>query len=197
MKMPKELFVECPVCGEKTSHAVLGGRVEGKRRIVMHPSVKCCVCSHVHTVELVEEHAIEIPILISWMDTTERSTLTIGPSEPLEVGDEVYVGGERLIVTSLEVNDRRVSKASADKISAIWAKKFDKVRLKISLDYRGKVLSKELLAVPEEEFAIGDEIGLDGRDAVITSIRTGRRTLKKGMVPAREIVRIYAKRIRR
>lgn len=197
MKPPKELVVECPVCKAKTAHQVLGGRVEGKKRIVLRSSVKCCSCGHVHAVEVVEEKSINVPIILSWMEKSIRSTIALYPSEEIKVGDEIYLNDERLLVTSMESSHRRPATAKASELSAIWAKKFTKVRLKVSLDFRGKVLAKKLLAVPEEEFNIGDTFEIDGRDAVITSIRTGTKTVRKGSAVARDIVRIYAKGIRR
>lgn len=196
MKPPKEMTAECPICQSVTAHIVLGGRIEGKKRLVMRSSVKCTVCGHVHPIEVVEESPIEVPIIISWMEESDRSVLSLLPSEEIQVGEEIYLEGERIVITSIESGDHRLSSAKASEISTIWAKKFNKVKIKISLDLRGRVLSKKLLAVPEEEFIIGDIFEIDGRDAVITSIRTANRTIRKGAVAAGDIIRIYAKGIR-
>lgn len=196
MKPPKEITVECPMCNKETAHEVLGGRVEGRKRIVLKASGKCMQCGHVHTIELVEERPIDVPIIVSWMGDSRRSTIGLQPTDEINVGEELYLDGERLIVTSIESSDVRRSSAEANEITTIWAKQYDKVKVNISIDHRGKVISKELFAIPEEEFAVGAIMKIDGREVVITSIRTDARTIKKGVAAARDIVRIYAKGIR-
>jgi len=196
MKPPKEIVAECPICGAETAHDVLGGRVEGKKKVVLRSSVRCCECGHVHSVELSEDKPIEVPTIISWMDESKRASIALQPHEIVSVDDEIFLENERLKVTSIESGDARVRESKAKDVDTIWAKKFDKVRLKVSVDLRGKVLAKEILAVPEEEFAVGEVVEIDRREFVITSIRTQGRTLKHGSAKAGSIVRIYSKGIR-
>ena len=197
MKPPKEIVVECPVCGSETAHEILGGRVIGKKQMVLKSSVKCGECGHVHAVELVEEMPIEVPIVVSWLEESTRSRISLSPSEEVEIGDELYHADHRLLVTSLELKGSRSKHAKAKDIVTIWAKQFDKVWINISLDRHGKVYSKEILAIPEEEFSVGDIIEIEGNSAVITSIRIENRTIHKGSAAARDIVRIYSKGMRR
>lgn len=197
MKPPKEVVVECPVCEEETAHEILGGRVVGKKQIVLRSSVRCCECGHIHAVEIVEEMPIEVPIVMSWMEQSTRSIISLNPSEEVKVDDELYHNDHRIIVTSLETSGGRPSRAKAKDLTNIWAKQFDKVWVKISLDRRGKVYSKEILAVPEEEFEVGDIIEIEGNAAAITSIRIQGRTLHKGSAAAKDIVRIYSKGMKR
>jgi uncharacterized Zn finger protein len=197
MKPPREVVVECPACGAETAHEILGGRVVGKKKLVLKSSVRCCECGHVHAVELAEEMPVKVPIVISWLEESSRSFIPLAPSEEIKVGDELYHDDHRVIVTSLEVAGGRKEVAKAKDIGTIWGKRFDKVWVKISLDRHGKVYSKEILAVPEEEFEVGDIIEIEGNSAAITSIRLEGRTIHKGFAPAREIVRVYSKGIRR
>jgi len=197
MKPPREIVTECPACGAETAHEILGGRVVGKRQIVLKSSVRCCECGHVHAVEIAEEMPMGVPIVVSWMEESARSSIPLPPSEEVKVGDELYHDGHRIIVTSLETKGDRRDGAKAKDIVTIWAKRFDKVWVKISLDRHGKVYSKEILAIPEEEFEIGDVIEIEGNCAAITSIRLEGRTIHKGSVAARDIVRVYSKGIRR
>lgn len=197
MKPPREVVVECPACGVETAHEILGGRVVGKRQLVLKSSVRCCECGHTHAVELAEEMPVEVPIVVSWMEESVRSVIPLSPSEDVEVGEELYHDDHRIMVTSIEVGGSRREGAKAKDISNIWAKRFDKVWVKISLDRHGKVYSKEILAVPEEEFAVGDIIEIEGNSAAITSIRVEGRTLHKGSASAKDIVRVYSKAIRR
>jgi uncharacterized Zn finger protein len=197
MKPPREVVVECPVCHEETAHEILGGRVVGKRQIVLKSSVRCCECGHVHAVEIVEEMPVDIPIVISWMEKSTKSKISLAPSEEVKVDDELYHNDHRILITSIEVGGVRKTRAKAKEIGNIWAKQFDKVWVKISFDRHGKVYSKDILAVPEEEFIVGDIMDVEGTSAAITSIRIGTRTIHQGSAVARDIVRVYSKAIRR
>jgi len=197
MKPPREVVVECPMCNEETAHEILGGRVVGKKQLVLKSSVRCCECGHVHAVELAEEMPIEVPIVVSWMEESSKSRITLNPSEEVKVDDELYFNDHRILITSIEVAGVRKTRAKAKDVSNIWAKQFDKIWIKISLDRHGKVYSKDILAVPEEEFIIGDVIDIEGTNAAITSIRIGTHTIHRGSAIARDIVRVYSKAIRR
>jgi len=197
MKPPREIVAECPACGAETAHEILGGRVVGKRQIVLKSSVRCCECGHVHAVEIAEEMPIAVPIVISWMEESARSTISLPPSEDVEVGEELYHDGHRILVTALELKGSRRNSAKAKDVVTIWAKRFDKVWVNISLDRHGKVYSKDILVIPEEEFEVGDIIDIEGNSAAITSIRVGDRTIHRGSACAKDIVRIYSKGIKR
>ena len=197
MKPPKELIIECPVCEEETEHDILGGRVEGKKHIVLKSSVKCCNCGHIHAVELVEEKPIDVPIIVSWMEKSTRAKISLERLEEVKIDEELYLEGDRIIVTSIEVAGVRKKKAKAEDITTIWAKKFDKVWIKVSLDAHGKVYSKKFLAVPEEEFEIGELVDIEGNMTAITAIKIEGRTLRQGAALARDIVRVYSKAVRK
>jgi len=197
MKPPKELVIECPICEEETEHEILGGRVDGKKRLVLKSSVKCCNCGHIHHVEITEERPIDVPIVISWLEKSRHSTIGLRPSDQVEVGDEIYIDNQRIIVTSIEIQKGRCNSAKANEIVNIWAKQFDKVWVKISLDFHGKVYSKKILAIPEEEFGIGELIDIEGNMAAVTAIKIEGKSLRKGAAMARDIVRLYARRIRK
>lgn len=196
MKAPKELVIECPMCGDETEHDILGGRVEGKKRLVLKSAVQCRECGHVHQVEIAEERPIDVPIIVSWMGKSQQSTVGLRPSEVVSVDDEFYIDDMRVSVTAIEKDQQRVASAKAQEIATIWAKRFDKVWVKISLDFHGKVYSKKILAIPEEEFEVGELFEVEGREAAITAIKVEDRTLKKGSAVARDIVRLYARGVR-
>jgi uncharacterized Zn finger protein len=53
-----------------------------------------------------------------------------------------------------------------------------------------------MLAVPDEEFGIGDILTVGKRNVVIHTIKIEDKTLKTGAARARDIVRIYANIVR-
>jgi uncharacterized Zn finger protein len=57
-------------------------------------------------------------------------------------------------------------------------------------------LAAELTALPDEEFFVGDILNIGRDDVVIHYIKTRDGMVRQGGVPARDIVRIYAKSAR-
>jgi uncharacterized Zn finger protein len=196
MKPPRELVIECPVCGDETEHEILGGRVAGRKRLVLRSAVRCLTCGHIHQIEISEEKLIDVPIIISWMGRSQQCSIGLRPSDVISVDDEFYIDDRRVLVTAIEKGQMRVRSAKASEITSIWAKRFDKVWVKISLDSHGKVYSKKILAIPEEEFEVGELFEVEGHEAAVTAIKIEGKTLKKGSAMAKEIIRLYARGIR-
>jgi uncharacterized Zn finger protein len=102
-----------------------------------------------------------------------------------------------VLITSIESKGARVKRAKARDIGTIWGKRFDKVRVPFSVSHLGKSYSDHLLAVPDEEFYIGDIMKVGKHDVVIHSIKTKDKSLHTGGAAAREIVRVYANIVRK
>jgi uncharacterized Zn finger protein len=54
-----------------------------------------------------------------------------------------------------------------------------------------------MMAVPDEEFFIGDILEFQKKQVVVHSIRIQERTIRKGSALAREIVRVYGAVVRK
>jgi len=68
--------------------------------------------------------------------------------------------------------------------------------VKFSVNKGNRTVPHEVLAAPDEEFAVGEIVDL-GRDrAVVHHIRTSQRTVHQGGVRADEIVRMYGRVVR-
>jgi len=197
MTVPTSILVECPTCRKETLHEVLSGKMGGKTQTVLDSTVRCRECGQVHHSVMKAEKPIALPVIISWLEKSEKSTITIGPDEVLSVNDEVMCGDNPVLVTSIESNGARVDKAKAREIQTVWGKKFDKVRVPISVSHLGKSYAEHILAVPDEEFFIGDILEVGNREVVIHSIKIEDKSLRTGGAAARDIVRIYASIVRR
>ncbi len=197
MALPASIMVGCPICRLETLHEVLSGRIGGKAQAVMDSTVRCRQCGQVHHIVLKVERPIEVPVVISWMDKSIRSSISLGPDEVVSVNDEVMCGDDPLLITSIESNGARVNRCKARDIQTIWGKRFDKVRVPFSISHLGKSYSEHVLAVPDEEFYIGDILRVGKHDVVIHSIKTRERSLRIGGATAREIVRVYASIVRK
>lgn len=197
MATPASISVECPICKEETLHEVLSGKMGGKSQAVMDSTVKCRQCGHVHHIVIKCEKPVEIPVIISWLTQSKKSSISLGPDEMLCVEDEIMCGDDPVLVTAIESKGARPGRAKARDIGTIWGKRFEKVRVPFSISHAGKSFSEHVLAVPDEEFFVGDIITFGRKDVVIHTIKTRGRVLKKGGAPAREIVRVYGNIVRK
>lgn len=197
MALPSSVSVECPACRQESLHEVLTGRVGGKGRTVFEATVRCRQCGHVHHAEMTIQKPVEIPVVISWLRESVRTAMSIGPDEVLSVDDEVMCGEEPVLITSIESRGGRVKRARAADIQTVWGKKFDKVRVPFSINHHGRSFSEHVMAVPDEEFFIGDMLKVGRHEVVIHSIKIRDRSLRVGGARARDIVRVYANIVRR
>lgn len=197
MALPSSVSMECPNCRQESLHEILSGKMGGKAQTVFETTVKCRQCGHVHHAVLKVQKPVEIPVVVSWIRDSVRSSITLGPDEVLSVDDEVMCGEEPVLVTSIESKGARVKRARAGDIQTVWGKKFDKVRVPFSVNHHGKSFSEHVLAVPDEEFFIGDMLKIGKHEVVIHSIRVKERSMRTGGASARDIVRVYANIVRR
>ena len=196
MNVPNALNLECPDCGEKTVHEVLRGKIS-KEGDVLETTVKCQQCAKVYTTVVREPKAVLVPIIVSEMASSKRYEVEMAQGDLVSYEDEMFVEDMPVLITGLEVDGRRVMKAKAEEISTLWAKKFDKVRVRIAVNKGSKTLSVDITATPDEEFFVGDLMTLGREEVVIHSIKTSDGGMaKSGAVRARDIVRIYAKKAR-
>lgn len=195
MTTPNALYIDCPNCGERTLHEVLKGRI-GRKRMVMEATVRCKECGQTHPEVIKEEKPVEVPVIVSDQDKSRKERLELEHDEVLGVEDELFVGDTYVVVTAVESNGRRVRRAPAEKIETIWAKRYDKIKVKISVNKGQKTHPAEIFAMPDEEFYVGDIIPAGRERAVIHRMKTTKGMVRDGGVEARDIVRIYAKVMR-
>ena len=197
MSFPTSVMVECPICKSETLHEVLSGKMSGKSRAVMDSTVRCRECEHVHHIVIKIEKPVEVPVVISWIEKSQKSKVVLGPDEVLTVEDEIMCGDEPVKITSIESKGARPMRAKAKDIDTIWAKRYTKVRVPFSISHAGKSYSDHVLAVPDEEFYVGDIITVGNREVVIHTIKTAGRVMRTGGTEAREIVRVYGNIVRK
>lgn len=190
-------MVECPMCRKETLHEVLSGKIGGKAQTVLDSTVRCKECGHVHHAVMKAEKPVELPVVISWLERSTRSSVSIGPEEVLSVDDEIMCGEDPVLITSIESHGARVKAAKGGDIQTIWGKKFDKVRVLFSVNHLGKSYSEQVLAVPDEEFFVGDMLKVGRHEVVIHAIKVKDKSLRAGSALARDIIRVYANIVRR
>ncbi|MCX6650106.1 MAG: HVO_0476 family zinc finger protein [Methanomassiliicoccales archaeon] len=195
MSVPNAIYAECPDCGEETLHEVLKGRL-GKDGDTLEGTLKCQECGRVHTAVVREAKTVKVPVIVSDQGQSRKAELELPEDDELRVEDELVLEDLPIIISSLEKGDARVNKALVKDITTIWAKRFDKVHVKISINDVHKTIPTEVIALPEEEFFIGDLMNVNRYEVVITQIKTKDATVRRGSVMAMDIVRIYARKAR-
>lgn len=197
MSVPTSVMVECPNCRAETLHEVLSGKMGGRSKTTMDSTVRCRECEHVHHIVIKIEKPLEVPVIISWLDKSLRTKIVLGPDEVLTVGDEIMCGEDPVKITSIESKGSRPRRAKVRGIDTIWAKRFSKVRVPFSISHAGRSYSDHVIAVPDEEFYVGDIITVGKHEVVIHTIKTKGRVLKTGGTEAKEIVRVYGSIVRK
>lgn len=131
------------------------------------------------------------------MDATAPHRLELPEDAVLAVGDRMPAAGGNVEITSLEVAGRRVGSAAAAKVGTAWARRVDKVRIKVSTITGAKTVSVNRFASPEQVFEVGQLLQL-GRDQVLVwRIQLVGRTLTAGKAPAEKIVKLLCRPVRR
>ena len=80
-------------------------------------------------------------------------------------------------------------------IKTLWLQRYDKVKVKFSINRKDVTVSRSIYASPDEEFYVGDSLQIDRDYVVIHRIKTEYGIVRKGGVQARDIVRVYGKKI--
>ncbi|WP_048133763.1 HVO_0476 family zinc finger protein [Candidatus Methanomassiliicoccus intestinalis] len=195
MTIPNALYLDCPSCGENAVHEVLRGKM-GKKQDTLEATVKCQECGHTYTTVVREPESLKIPIIVSDRSESHREEIELMEDEILSVGDEIFLGESQLLVTAIESKGKRVENCEPANIDTIWAKKFDHVIVKISINKHTQTIPAELEALPDEEFYVGDLMTIGTEKVAIHSIKTASGMVRRGSAEARDIVRIYAKAVR-
>jgi uncharacterized Zn finger protein len=193
MHIPSVLSIDCPLCGKTTLHNLKKGKLSSKTKLTYDCVVECTECNHIHHAVIVEEKQIELPVILSSQGESTRESITLPPGARLTVDDEIIVNNINVKVTGIELKEKRVNSALVSEILTLWCKRFDKIKLKLSINHGSRTLSRSIFAVPDEEFYIGDIIKSGSDQIAIHKIKTRGLIIKDGGSPARDIVRLYGR----
>ena len=139
MTVPNALYLDCPSCEEHSVHEVLKGKM-GKKQETLEATVKCQECGHIYTTVVREQELVRVPLIISDQGSSNRTVIELESGEELTVGNELFMDENRLLVTAIDCGDRRVEHCPVEKIGTIWAKKFDKIIVKVSINKHTKTI---------------------------------------------------------
>lgn len=185
---------ECPSCSpdEPTIHVILkeGGLV------------KCEGCGYVHAVHVPKKKVIRLRVIVSRHNTSSVQEIDVNEDDLIRVGDEYVVEHENdevsgIRVQSIEVKTHgRPDNAVAKDIETLWGRTIDEVIVKIAVQKGALTESVNYKVHGDFDFTVGDNLKLQGDEAVITSIkvRDGAHSRRKGqVVKAKDIKRIFSR----
>jgi len=193
MDLPSALYTGCPSCGEETLHRVVKGKISEKKGFTVDAVVKCSQCGHTHASTIRSEKNLTIPVIVSELESSIKKEIELSENDTVSVGDEFLLDEGRIKIASIETKKGRVNSSQAKDVTALWAKKFDRLRLKISINKGSRTFTRTVWAVPDEEFFVGDVMRIKGDNIGIHRIKTENKILKRGSAEARNIVRLYGK----
>lgn len=185
----------CPGCDSESGHEV----VAGARGQVL----RCTACGHVHRQK---KRAEPGPIVVKAIVSHEAGSAVCGIEM---LPDDLCSAGDRLVaecgdeafgveVTAIECGEKRVERARAKEITAVWTRVIDEVVVRFSVHAGRQTLPLYKVCGGEDFFTIGERYTVKGTQVVISHIklRDGPLMRKEGWkTPARRIRRVYGNRV--
>src|SRR5947209_18765573 len=114
-----------------------------------------------------EPSPISYPLIVSWLEKSERTSLKFSPDEEVAVGQKLDLGDTRIAITAIDSDGRRVAGVRARDADTLWAKRVDQVRVKFSVNKGNRTVPHEVLAAADEELEGGEIVALGTNRAVV------------------------------
>ena len=194
--------VLCPTCGEVLRHRILRTRspdrdAEGGRppRAVQGVA-RCSRCGGVHPFRLNLPGVTRVRVILSEGRSSESFQIPWDPSREVMVGSRLTLRGRPVKVLRVEDQEgRSLSRSRADRLRAVWAVPWERVRVPVSVPegHKTRVLIWE--TVPGRAITIGEEFSLSGEPLRVVGFHgQGHKEDRPGRsLPAEEIKRVYAR----
>jgi len=196
VELPGSLYLECSECGEETLHEVLKGRASDRGgEVRLSALVKCPDCGTIHRVNLREGGERLVNAIVSDLHISQRIQVPLDPASTVSLEDTIMIEGLPCLVTAIEVGGRRPGHASVPDITTLWLKRYDKVRVKFSINAGRRTVTRELWAAPDEEFEVGDVFNVQDMKVLVHAIKVPTRKLHRGSAKARDIRRLYGREV--
>ncbi|MHB8605714.1 MAG: HVO_0476 family zinc finger protein [Thermoplasmatota archaeon] len=184
----------CPDCGEETLHRVLHGKLGTRGGYTLDATVECSECGRIHPTVVREPGDVTFPVIVSERAESVRTSMTLPAGDILELDDRLVIDGHEVRVTGLETKaNRRVESATAEELLTLWTTKHEKLVVKWTINMNKKTISKETIALPTDEFHVGDEQTFGRLRITIHGIKLADKMLRRGSAAAEDIRRIFAK----
>ncbi len=195
----EELWIYCEICYEECPHEVLKSRTSSKRAYSFQGVVKCLECNTTSPIEIKEEPPLELRLRISDDDQTRKDILHVDKGVVLMKGETRPHPDGVIMITGLEIGNKRVNQAYSQDNPIVWAKKATHAKVRFAIHDGESTISVKQEFESSEQFRLGMKIRIEGEVAIIKDINLyGGKSVK--MAHAIEISRVtcvYGKRGKR
>jgi uncharacterized Zn finger protein len=180
--------MKCPLC-DSESNEIIKSKGKTTREILL----KCNECGNTFRETVNIPKMVECRIIISKFEDSQKKNLKLYPDELLRVGDIMLVDDEEVKVTSLENNrGGRVQRSEVSLLETIWASSLTgPVRVGISVDFGGRILSRKVEIERDFQFTVGDVVKMGRTLFRIKSMKTIDAKIRKGSSRAEDTKRVY------
>ena len=190
-------MMDCPVCGSDDIEILNAKQKSSNKKIMEEYLLKCEECGHVFKDVFSAKKPKPYRLIISEQDKSHKTTIDLSPSDELKTGDVLLSDLGQVEVTSIEVKDKRVSKAKLEDVNTIWASSVEiPARIGFSVDLHGEVDSYKVDLKRDFEIAPGDIVKIDKHIVKVHVIKTQERKLTSGFAKAGVIRRVYSKPVK-
>lgn len=184
-----EIWIYCDMCEDESPHEVLKSRTSNKRGFSFQGIVKCNECGFKGHAEIKEVPPISLKLRISDDNQTLNGNLDIDRGVILKVGQTRPHPDGLIVITSLELGDRRPTGAFSQEMPIVWAKRATHAKIRFAIHEGESTISLKQEFESSEEFYVGMHLQLQGRSAKVRSINLfGGKSVKSSF--ASEISRI-------
>tara|TARA_Y100001960_G_scaffold317472_1_gene385848 strand:- start:1895 stop:2515 length:621 start_codon:yes stop_codon:yes gene_type:complete len=185
----EEFWIYCEICDEECPHEVLKSRTSSKYGFSFQGVVKCLECDTIGSKEIKEEPPIELRLRISDDNQTKKDILIVDKDVTIKVGDTRPHPDGLILITGLEIGNKRPNHAYSQDNPVVWAKKATHAKIRFAIHDGESTISVKQEFLSSEEFKVGMKIRIEGRMARIKAINLfGGKSVKRAY--ALEISRI-------
>tara|TARA_Y100001960_G_scaffold319324_1_gene390480 strand:+ start:1345 stop:1971 length:627 start_codon:yes stop_codon:yes gene_type:complete len=165
-----EIWIYCDMCEEESPHEVLKSRTSNKRGFSFQGIVKCNECGSKRHAEIKEERPLSLKLRISDDDQTLNGNLDVDRGVLLKVGQTRPHPDGLIVITSLELADKRPDEVFSQEMPIIWAKRATHAKIRFAIHEGESTISLKKEFESSEEFYVGMHLQLQGRSAKVRSI---------------------------
>ncbi|MBJ23106.1 MAG: hypothetical protein CMB64_00405 [Euryarchaeota archaeon] len=129
----EELWLFCDICNEENNHQILKSRTSTKKGFSFQGVVKCLECDTTSSKEVNEELPMTLKLRISTDSETVNDSLTVDKGILLEVGQTRPHPDGLILVTGLELPNKRLTQVYSQENPIVWAKKATHSRIRFAV----------------------------------------------------------------
>jgi len=185
----------CPACKDETEHEVVA---ESRDMLV-----RCTTCGHHQRLPKEREpQALMIKTIVSREGTSRVCGIELAEDDECSIDDHLVAecGDDAfgVEVTGIECGEKRVKRAKATDITALWTRAIEQVVVKISIHDGRKTIPVYMECDGEQAFVVNEMYVASGKRFKIShlKLRDGPLMRKEGWkTVARRIKRIYGIRL--